>query len=191
MIDPIEWFCGKKSTIKFLVCVPTRRLCCPIPSAATCTGMVRCIFAVLTLVAAIMPVIGGVKIGGQPSRIDVIVFDFGSDGLLTEFRDVTVLDTGLVIEASVCDLPSAESRLAATFGALKEVRGRLSITKGTCFNDLSFLTNLSVVRADMVEADTPGITLVGFAAADLPASLMVRPHQFTPLPLLAVQRVLG
>jgi hypothetical protein len=122
----------------------------------------------------------GVKIGGGPKRVDEVALSATS---LTELNDVVVLDTGLVIAADICAVPSAASQLATLGAELKEVRGRLSIEKSTCVVDLSFLSNLAVVRGDMVDSNSSAITLIGFAVSDLPASLMVRSYAcFTPFP---------
>jgi hypothetical protein len=128
----------------------------------------------LLAVACLVPTTGGVKIGGGPGRVDQLTIDSGSDSLLTALEGITVLDTGLVIQANVCDLPSAVTRLTTSFASLKEVRGWVIITKGSCMSDVSFLSKLAVVRADMVAADAPGITLIGFEVTDLPVSLSVR-----------------
>jgi hypothetical protein len=127
----------------------------------------------LLLAVACLSGTSAVKIGGGPKRVDQLTIDSGSDSLLTALEGITILDTGLVIQANVCDLPSAVTRLTTSFASLKEVRGWLFITKGSCMSDLSFLGKLAVVRADMVAADAPGITLIGFAPTDMLVSLSV------------------
>jgi hypothetical protein len=125
-------------------------------------------------VLCLVPTIRGVKIGGSPERVDQVNIDRISDALLTELQGITVLDTGLAVHGSVCDVPSAVTKLTAAFGSLKEVRGWLFIEKGSCMSDLSFLSSLAVVRADMVGPNTAGVTLIGFdLLTDLPDSLVV------------------